>query len=234
MHRPDGLPDHLLGGSDRETIDKLFGAFDGFRRAQSEIGAVPKEPSAYKLEPSDKLKPYVANLEQDGLFSGVREDALKAGITDKQFNKFLGPVLERMMELPGFAGIDYQKELANLTPPEAKSLDEAGRKAAVNKRIETNLAWIEGARAQNMMPKEIADTLITRLGDDARGHQAIEWMRAQGRERGPALDGKGAGAVASDADLKARNIDPRNNPNSPTFDRAFAAETDRLFQQRYG
>lgn len=49
----------------------------------------------------------------------------------------------------------------------------------------------------------------------------------------PAVGGQPAGAV-TDADLKARTADPRNNIGSATYDPAYAAETDRLYRQRYG
>jgi hypothetical protein len=39
---------------------------------------------------------------------------------------------------------------------------------------------------------------------------------------------------SSDGDLSARLNDARNDPRSLQFDRGFAAETDRLFQARYG
>jgi hypothetical protein len=50
----------------------------------------------------------------------------------------------------------------------------------------------------------------------------------------PAVPTAAAGAPPSDADMRARINDPRNDPNNNKFDRAFAVETDRLSQQVWG
>ncbi len=231
-YRPDGIPDHLAGPDDKTTIDNLWKAADGFRKAEGERGAVPKDPAGYAFEPSEKIKPFVGDLANDGFFKGVKEAALAAGVTDKQFPKFINNVMEKMLDSGMVKPVDYAKEMAALLPEAAKSLDDAGRKAAVGARISENLAFIEGARKQGM-PEDVATALTARLGDDAVGNKAIEWIRAQAREIKPAMGGKSAGGV-SEADLDARVADPRNDPNSSKFDKGFAEETRKQFMTKFG
>ena len=93
-YRPEGLPDHYFGDSDKATIDKLHAAVTGFRKNQGDAGAVPASADAYSFEPSDTLKPYVAGFDKDPVYAAVRGIAHKAGITDKQFKTFMPGVLE--------------------------------------------------------------------------------------------------------------------------------------------
>jgi hypothetical protein len=239
-YRPQGLPDHFAGKDDRETIDKLFGAYQGARRDMSERGAVPDKPDLYRLEPSDKLKPYVANFDKDPVYAKTREIFHAAGVTDKQFNKIVGPWLEALVE-GGLvdAPADANAMLLSLAPASAASLDEAGKKAAATQRIRNNMAWVDGMQAQGAWGQSgtdgknpIADFFAAALASDPRAHAAIEWMRGMHAEPRPAMGGAPAGGV-TEHQIKDRLNDPRNDPRSPKFERAFAEETDRLSRAQW-
>ena len=58
-YRPEGLPDHLLGKDERETIDKLFKAYGGAREAIAKFGAVPEAPDKYEFTPAEAVAPYL-------------------------------------------------------------------------------------------------------------------------------------------------------------------------------
>ncbi|MDP2207053.1 MAG: hypothetical protein Q8K65_12195, partial [Alphaproteobacteria bacterium] len=64
-YRPEGLPDHFAGKDDRETIDKLHKAVDGFRKEQGKKG-VPETPDGYELALPDDIKQKVLRPGEDG------------------------------------------------------------------------------------------------------------------------------------------------------------------------
>lgn len=240
-YRPEGLPDHLVGKDERETIDKLYGAVKGFREQQGDRGAVPKTPNDYKLEASDKLKPYVANFDKDPVFTATRDIFHKAGITDKQFNAVVGPWLEKLIE-GGLvdAPVDAKAQLRSLAPAAFEKSDDATKEAEATKRMNNNLAWVDVAKAQGLWPagpdgkSEIADFFAAALTADPRAHKAVEWLRGQNAEPRPALNGGQNVGGVSQQDVLNRQNDPRNDPRNSKYEKAFAVETDRLSKMVFG
>ncbi len=89
---PRGLPDHLFGASDRETVEKLFNANKPARDEIAkfgELGKLPKDADGYAFEPSDALKPYLPDFANDPVLKLVRGAAHAAGIREKQFGPFV-------------------------------------------------------------------------------------------------------------------------------------------------
>lgn len=233
-YRPEGLPDHLAGANERETIDRLFKAYDGARKTLGDRGAVPDKPEGYTFEPSDKLKPFVQNFDKDPVYAAVRGIAHKAGMDAKQFQAFLPAVLEHFVDAGLVdAPVDAKAMLRTLAPREAANLAPAEQEQAAARRVSANTAWVDGAKAQGTLPGEVAEFFAAALASDPRAHHAVEWLRGQAREPRPAMEG-GSGTRVSDTDLKARLNDPRNDPRSGRFERAFAEETDRLSKQMWG
>lgn len=234
-YRPDGLPEHLFGANDRETIDKLYKAVNGFRSSQGERGAVPDSADKYQLTVDEALKPYLADFDKDPVFKGTRDIFHKAGVTDRQFDQIVGPWLKMLVD-GGLVDkpVDAQAQLLSLAPASASNLDEAGRKAAASRRVSDNVAWVDGAKSQGTLPAEQADFLAATLASDPRAHGLVEWLRGQAAEPRPAMNGANAGGGVTEDQIKARITDPRNDPMKPQFDRAFAAETDRLSQAQWG
>lgn len=233
-YRPDGLPDHLFGANDRETLDKIFGAYKGARQSIGEGNAVPDKPEGYSFEASDKLKPYVENFDKDPVYGKVREIAHKAGISDKQFKAFLPGVLEHFVDGELVAApVDPKALLRDMAPASMSAASEAERETAGARRVQDNIAWVDGAKTNGAMPEGVADFFAASAAGDPRAHAAIEWLRGANVEPAPALGGSGGGGGASEDALKARIADPRGQVGGPQYDAAFAAETDRLYQQTY-
>lgn len=233
-YRPEGLPDHYFGGNDKETIDKLFGAVNGFRTKQGEAGAVPEKPDAYALDASDKLKPYIGNLDKDPVWGKTREIFHKAGITDKQFKATLGPLLEGLIDGGLVAApIDPKAVLKSMAPETLANGTDEEKIAAGAKRVQDNIAWADGAKANKAIPEDVASFLATSAADNAAANKLIEWLRGSNSETRPAMGHSGGSGMSDDA-MKARINDPRNNPSSPQYDKAFAAETDQLSRKQWG
>jgi hypothetical protein len=197
-YRPAGLPDHLYGAKNEETIDKLFTAVDGFRKIEGDRGAVPKDPAGYGFQPSDKLKPFAQNFDKDPLFGKTREIALGAGITDKQFQNFVAPLLEHMID-GGMVDkpVDANAQLLTLAPAGTYANDKEKGTAAA-KRVNDNIAWADGAKAQKTFGDQsdaIADFLAAGAASDPRAHHLVEWLKAQSEGGGPNLNPGGGGAA---------------------------------------
>ncbi len=232
-YRPEGLPEHFAGADDKGTIDNLFKAFDGYRRSEAERGAVPREPAGYAFTPSEKVAPFLPEVKDDAFFGKVQARAHAAGLTDKQFGTVINGIMEELVELGAVEKpTDVNAELAALVPAEARHLDDAGQKAATQRRVQDNLAWIDGAKAQGM-PADVADYLVAKLGDEALGHRAIEWLKGQAKEVRPAGEaGRGAGGV-TEADYDARFKMPEADP-SHAGHREWARRNTELAKQIWG
>lgn len=233
-YRPDGLPDHLFGGNDRETIDKLHKAVSGFRTQQGEAGAVPENPEGYSFDASDKLKPYVGNFDKDPVYGAVRGIAHKIGMPDKMFKAFVPAILEHFVDGELVAApIDPKQILRDMSPANLANASDADREAAGARRVQDNVAWIDGAKANGTMPEGVADFFAASAAGDPRAHAAIEWLRGSKSEPAPAMGGAVASGV-SEADLKARLADPRGQVGAEKYDPAFARETDEMYKKYYG
>jgi hypothetical protein len=231
-YRPDGLPDHLFGTDDKTTIDNLWKSYAGFRDRMAQLEPPPKDGAGYQFTWSDKVSPYMQDAGDDKFVQGLRDVALKAGMNNGQANGFLNGAIELMLELDLVdKPVDPQAELAKMIPADAVSLPKAEQDAAVQRRIATNLAYVDGLVADGLS-KASADAIKAELAGFPELHQLVELMRG-GTGAKPALGGNVPAAVTA-ADLEKRTADPRNQVGNAKFEPAFAAETTRLYQQVYG
>jgi hypothetical protein len=208
-YRPDGLPDHLFGANERETIDKLHKAYSGARDAIAKYGEVPKDAAGYVFEPGEAIKPYVENLDKDPLFGKIRASAHKNGVPAKVFNGFLNDVMAEMvagdMVQPPF---NPDKERAALAPDVQ---DPAERAKAADIIVRENIAMLDAWKAQGL--PENVHTFLTSNLDYAAANQLVRYMASLKNETPPALGGENASGVTADS-LRARQADPRSKRGS--------------------
>lgn len=223
VYRPEGLPDHLLGKDERETIDKLFKAYGGAREAIAKFGAVPEAPEKYAFTPAEEVAAYLPDVGNDPVFKSAQAAAHKHGLGDKQFAGFVndfmaGLVQGQMLEDPFSA----DKERAIVAGDVA---DPAERAKAADKVARETVSYLDAMAAQGKIPKETAEWA---KGRTDRGH-FLKLMQAM-RQGAPGVElgGSQAGGVTK-ADLEKRMADPRQKTNP-----AFQAETNRMFQAIYG
>lgn len=231
-YRPEGLPDHLLGKDDKDTVDKLFKAFDGFRRSTADQGTVPEKPDGYTFDASDKLKPYVGNFDKDPIFAKAREIAKEIGMTDKVFRGFVPRILEHFID-GGLvdAPVDPKAMLRELAPAALKEATDAEKEAAGGRIVQDNIAWVDQMKADKTMPEDAASYLAAQAADASGAHALINWLRGAREERRPALNHRAPAGGVTKAELDARVADPRNDPNDVKFDRRFAEETREMFKR---
>jgi hypothetical protein len=228
-YRPDGLPDHLAGKTEQETLDNVFKAYKGLRDAK--LGDVPAKPDDYKIAWSEPLQAFAADLETDALMKGVKADAHEVGIGNAQLDGLLNKVFTRMIDMKLVeTPVDTEAELAAITPAAARDLPPAEQEAARTRRLADNSAWLDGLAKDGLAPETVAQ-LKGELSGFAALHELLEFQRNGGVK--PALNGDLAPPV-TEATLQARIADPRNQFGNPKYETGFAAETSRMYQQFYG
>ncbi|MFN7010043.1 MAG: hypothetical protein ACK4PN_08420 [Allorhizobium sp.] len=228
VYRPEGLPDHMLGTSDSETIDNMKKALDGYRARDAEQ-KIPEDPKAYgefSGEIPEAIKPHIEKLTGDPLYDRVASAAAKLKLSVPQYQ---GLVME-MMSASAEMGIleppvNEAAEKAALVPDNARHLPEAEQRAAREKRMTENFAYIDQmvrlGRDKGGLSAEAGDYAKAMLGDTARGHEFIEFLRAQGGggHKGPAMDlNGGSGAADPKAEISRRAALPENTWGDPKFD----------------
>lgn len=239
---PDGLQDNLRGQSDQETIDLMATALKGYRERDSTVDRPDNADGYLNFEGlddklvrlDDKFKPYFDSFANDPGIKAAAEVALKHGISRPAFLEGLQAALSGLSE----AGVlepmvDFEAERQALLPDAARSLSPDQQNAAIDRRMNDNLAFVELMVSNRNLPKEAGEYASLMLADSAKGHLFLEWMRNTiqgGGGAGPGAHGQGGGGSITHAQLKERQSDPRNNPNDMKFDKAFAAETTRLYK----
>lgn len=243
VYRPEGLPDNFFGTSNEETIDKLHTAVKGYRQKDSDRG-VPETEAAYATfgdNVPEELKSHVGALAEDTVFQKLSKSALEKGMPVKDFQdltlEFFGAAQEMGVLEPV---IDEAAEKAALVPDSAKHLSEAEQKTAREARMNDNFSFLDTLTAQGEgkdgMPAEVAEHAKAMLGDSAKGHQFIEYMRSQiSGEPSPYAGGdKGGSGADPKADLARREALPENQPGNSKFDKASWEKLQADYQKVHG
>lgn len=212
IYKPESFPEHLLGKTNQETIDKLNKAYSGARDALAKKGEIPKTPDAYIISSEGDVAAY-GDLNQANLFKNLREVALKSELTPQQYNSFVQGLVnefkaEGLLQSP--EQIAENKQM--LIPEGARHLSPPEQQAATQQRIQDNKALVE-TWASRGLPKAAASLLEAALSD-AGGNQIVEFMHQQFRGVQPSL----AGGTAAPMNAKDMWSDPRAIPSSDKFD----------------
>lgn len=241
-YRPDGLPDNMFGKSDRETMDNMAKALKGYRDRDSQ-NTVPDKVEAYRdfgAEVAPELKPHIDTLAKDPLFDRMTayalENKLPLPVFQGMTKHFLSVAAELgMMEPP----IDVEAERKELVPATHRHLPEAEQRQAREQRMNDNFAFLDQMaqvpKDQGGLSKEAADFAKMMLGDSAKGHEFIEFLRAnRAGGTGPHMgDGGGRGGDAR-AELAKRAALPQNTWGHPQYDPKSRAELDADYAKLLG
>ncbi|PZU23922.1 MAG: hypothetical protein DI589_06605 [Shinella sp.] len=232
FYRPEGLPDHLVGKDQAETMDKLYGALKGYRERDA-ANVVPEKAEAYAEFAGDipeTIKPHLDTLKGDPLFGRLNEKALALKVPAPVYQGLVQEFLSVSAEMGLMEPIvDAQAERAALVPQAAAHLSPAEQGQAVEKRMNENFAFLDALAAAGAdkggLSKDDADFAKAMLGDSAKGHRVFEWMRAASGAagdggKGPSMQAAPGGASDPRDDLRRRAALPENTVGHPQFNRA--------------
>ncbi|MFZ1963866.1 MAG: hypothetical protein WAU78_10470, partial [Roseiarcus sp.] len=238
---PDYLPEHLRDADVAKTFDKVAADWKAQRDRLAQAPQPPKTIDEYKLPAfSEKVTPYLAgDLAKDPVFAVAREAALKAGVPAAQFTGFVGGLYEAMAAgglLP--KPHDPAAERDTLVGERARLMTDAQKSDVIRPMLTPLISFLDGLKSQNAIDAA-GYAQLGALLDTASGVRALtKLVELAGKGASPGLNPGGApgeaGGQVSHADLKARQRDARNDPNSMSFDAAYRAETTRLYQQAFG
>jgi hypothetical protein len=228
---PDGVPDHLRADSADAFAAKLFEDWGKQRGVISKFEPA-KSVEDYVYTPSDKLKPFVGDLAKDPVFAIARDAALKAGVPKGAFPTFVGGVYESLVD-KGLVPPPYDpvKERDAFFGDEARGLTEAQKVERLGPLLNGAQGFIASLVSDKVIDKGGGDQLLGLL-DTANGAKAVLALQKAMTARGLTPQGGPGGDAGMSRDgLRARLADPRNDLNSAQYDRAFAEETNRLYQK---
>lgn len=239
-YRPEGLPDHLFGANDKETIDKVFGAVRGFQ-AEASKRIVPADPNGYKLAPSESVKSFVSKADDPVLksFLGV---AHKIGLTETQVNGFLnefigGGIESKLLSSPEALADAEKAEIAGHVEAVRQALNIPQGKdgaAALSQHFDEMEGFAGGLAKQWGLPEGQA-VLLASLNDTADGSLFLMKLRSELGERGLQIEGRPAGSGdMTKAEWEKLGGDPRIDPTSPKYDRDLQDRWDKASRKLFG
>lgn len=231
---PEGLDQKYKGADGKSTLDNLAKDLKGYRERDASRN-VPEKPEGYtnfealkdfKMDPAHA--PHFAALKSDPVFKGALDVMHKHGMGQlavaETYQALLNASAQAGMLEPA---LDIKQELAALVPDAAKSLAEPEQKIAVQKRINENYDFLDLAVKNRGLPEAVAKHMELALGDSAKGHQALEWVRAQlnAGGQGPGAHGQPGGGVATRESLRAEMA--ALNKNAPDYSAKSRALDDK-------
>lgn len=232
LYRPQGLPDHLFGQSDTETLDKVTKAYLGAREAIGKAGSPPEKADAYTFTWSDKVKGLGTIADNDPAIAAFRDIALEHGYTQQQIDaipKFFETMIDKgIVEQPA----DPKALLMELAPDGFRG-DDAAREAEGSKRLLTAENWIRQLAPASGFDDAMKEELRL-LTTSKAGVRVVETLMKGGMNPSVSPGGAAAADGISKESLEARIADPRNDVSHPKYNEAYATETQRQFKAFYG
>lgn len=231
LYRPNGMPDHLYGGTNAETIDKLFTENKGFRDAQATMPKAPESADAYAFNWTDRVKGYGAIADDDAVLGKFREIAHEHGYTQGQIDaipKIFDFMAEKgMIDQP----FDSSKLLKDLAPADFKGSPEE-----IEAKGGERLTAAENFIKQLTPAQGYSDDMKTELRlltTTPAGIKVIEQLRNSGMRTSVSTGGEAQQLNFTKAELDQRTSDPRNDAFGDKYDPNFAAQTREMFKQMF-
>lgn len=223
-YKPEGIPEHMLGKSDKETIDNLVKAVAGFRKDLSKKG-VPDKADAYELKLDDELKGKILRPGADGkdpLLEKFKTICHKSDIPNAVFQDLVVEFSKAALENGGGAG------------GEEAALDfdykNLGGMEKAKPQIDGAEVWLQGLVQSKKISENTAKELklMTAYGE---GLNALLELRGLSGEAPipKALEGGRDGEITK-AMLDSRVADEKYWLHK---DPAFIEETTKMFEKFY-
>lgn len=246
-YRPQGLPETMFGKDDRETIDKMGQALNGYRQKDA-ARDVPADPAGYlnldglkNFQLDDAYKPYFDALKDDPSATAMFDALHKGGVGREVALQAWQAGIKAMSEAGLLeAPLDVAAERGKLLPDAARNLPKDQQDAAIDARMQANEDFIKLMTTQGL-DKDAAEYAQLMLMDSANGNKFFEFVagKLMGTDRANPMAGQGGQAGSADsrrAQLRAEMAKPEMQPSHPNFDRAkhdaLDAEYQKLFPEK--
>lgn len=242
IYKPSGLADHYLGASNNETIDKLAKAVEGYRTRDA-ANQVPEKVEGYSDFGADippEIAPHLETLKADPLYGRMAQFALDQKMSAPAYQG----LVKQFLAVSGEMGlleppVDVKAERQALVPDTARHLPEAEQKVAIEKRMTENFAFVDAMVARGAdkggISKEVGEFAKAMLGDTARGHQFIEFVKSIGGGKQQIYSGGGSPNEGDPKEaLRARGRLPENTVGHKDFNRASYDQLQADYKKVYG
>lgn len=226
-YRPEGLPEHLAGDSERTTIDKLFTAYKGARtelaKKQGEAAA-PESPDKYTLPEDSTIN------QDDEALPVVQKVFHEAGLSQKQFEAVMGKIGPALQEA-GLLEADLTEEQA--AEAMAQELEKLGPNG--QKQVDSAVAWLRMLEGKGVLNEKGVMGMMLAFGDKSDGIKALNAIRTYyGEKNIPMGDPTVGDGSMTEAELYQAVADPRYKPGTEKYDPAFRKKVDDQFRKFYG
>lgn len=226
LYRPAGMPDHLVGASNNETIDNLYKAVDGFRKAQAEKG-VPESAAGYTIDLPDEVKSAIFNFGEDGkdpVWEAITPVFHEEGISQKGALAIVSKLAEILPTVAQAAG-------ANDSAADFEYASYGGADKA-KPHIDGVTAWASALHRDGKLSEKALNEIKLSL-EYGEGLSMISELRvAMGAQPIPAnISQQEAESTLTEEQLQTMVKDPRYwKTKEPDFIR----QVDEGFQKVYG
>lgn len=206
---PDGMPEHLIGETDQETIDKALKAYKGARDELAKKYNIPERIDDYQIEFSDEEKEKFLSPDEDGndpVFNALRESAFKNGIPAEKAAAWARDLFEMV-----HSDIDDKVQDKTESTVDAK-FEKIGGPEKAEPIKKANEAWIQGLQNQGIIDEDDAAemSLLTQYGEGLRWLDKVRTAVAGEKPIPADLSGDtGGGETLSEAKLTEMMRDPR-------------------------
>jgi hypothetical protein len=238
VYIPEGLPEHLAGGNDQETIDKLKDAYLGARRELSTKHNIPENLDDYKIELPEDVAAQVIQPGEDGkdpVFEQARatlhENNIPADVGKKLLEDFFGSViaLKAAGNDDGASGEDGAGDAENQADFEYQSFGGMEKAQPI---VEGAQTFIDGLQSSGKLTSEAAEEFKL-LSYHGQGLTLLNELRPllgdKPIPKNPGGDAAGGEQITEEM-LRARVADDRYAVDK---DPQFIAETTRMFKAFY-
>jgi len=231
-YRPDGLPDHLFGKDDKETIDKLNGVVAGIRKDLAKKG-VPETPDKYDIKLPDDIAAKVLKPGKDGkdpMLEKFKPLFHKRGISNDAATEMVVELYKAVAEMGGAADGDApagaEEDAGDFDFKAMGGIEKA------QPVIDAQNAWLGSLEKGEKLSKSTIHELRL-LTTHSQGVAALNEIRTlMGEQPIPGnLDGESAPAPTV-AEVEARMLDDRYWKQGAK-DETFIAETRRLLKDAH-
>lgn len=245
---PDGLPEEYRGADANETLGKLLGGFKdvstrfgGLRDKLAGMPKAPDSPDKYLYEPSEKLKPWFGDMNQNKVYSQARTAFHKHNVPQEAFAGIIedlyGPLVDQ-----GVLGKPFDPKAELTVFRSEMGLDAAGTQEALKNTESFAKGLLSQLKGVPEKLKADVEARLMEMTDDAAGNVLLHALSARMAENGIRIGGEGerAGMLTAE-DLKKLDADPRIDPSNRNhtdpakrFDEALRKQYDEAYDRIHG